>query len=163
MGQARNVADTLLKRLSVLLFMGKVLGVSFEVTRKLPSPGGQQEGWLLSALAAPASNFVRVQPCNLLEELQTMTARQAAAFGMAGAHGDSLPTRWLKAAPGVGAKYPQPAQGQQLVDSARPPLPGASRWSLSRTASLSESRATPAPQALAVMARLRQPCMAPFE
>lgn len=87
------MADTLLKRLSVLLFMGRVLGGSFEVMVELPSPGGQQEGRLLSALAAPASNFSRAQPHDPAEELQTTTAGQMAAFGVVGAHRESPPAQ----------------------------------------------------------------------
>lgn len=95
--------------------MGRVLGGSFEVMTESPSSGGQQEGRLLSALAAPAGSFSRVQPCDPAEELQTTIARQMAAFGVAGAYGEHSGAACLKTVPSVGAKYPQPTQGQQFV------------------------------------------------
>lgn len=48
---------------------GHGFGGSFVVTVELPSPGGQQEGQLLSALAAPAANFSWVH--DPVEELPT--------------------------------------------------------------------------------------------
>lgn len=115
MGPAGEMAGTLLKRRSLLLFMGRVLGGSFEVMTESSSSGGQQEGRLLSALAAPAGNFSRMQPRDPAEELQTTTARQMSVFGVAGAYGEHSGAACLKTVTSVGAKYPQPAQGQQLV------------------------------------------------
>lgn len=109
MGPAGEMAGTLLKRRSLLLFMGRVLGGSFEVMTESPSSGGQQEGRLLSAQAAPAGNFSRTQPRDPAEELQTTTARQMAEFGVAGTYGEPSGATCLKTVPSVGAK------GQQLV------------------------------------------------